>query len=146
MNRIYSILHVEDDANDVYFVARALRDSGVELPVTVAPDGQAAIDLLIQLGASRGKGECPCLVLLDLNLPRRSGLEVLEWIRHQAGWKTMVVLVLTSSNAEADMIRAYSLGANAYVVKPSDATKLREFGRLLKEFWLGWNQIPPPPP
>ena len=84
-------------------------------------------------------------MLLDLNLPRRSGLEVLEWIRHEPGWKTLVVLVLTSSTAETDMNRAYSLGANAYVVKPSDATKLREFGQLLKQFWLGWNQMPPPP-
>jgi CheY-like chemotaxis protein len=139
------ILHVEDDANDVYFVARALRGSGIELPVEVAGDGQSAIDFLHHAGDRIGRAEAakPCLVILDLNLPHKSGLEVLKWIRQESPWKTIIVLVLTSSTSEADMNQAYLLGANAYVIKPSDATRLRELGQLLKQFWLGWNQMPP---
>jgi CheY-like chemotaxis protein len=140
-----SILHVEDDANDVYFVARALRGSGIELPVEVVNDGQSAIDFLDKAGnQDNGPGvPKPCLVILDLNLPHKSGLEVLKWIREDSRWKTIIVMVLTSSTSDADMHQAYSLGANAYVLKPSDATKLRELGQLLKQFWLGWNQMPP---
>ena len=139
------ILHVEDDANDVYFVARALRGSGVELPVEVVNDGQSAIDFLHNAAdrIARPEAAKPCLIILDLNLPHKSGLEVLKWIRQESRWKTIIVLVLTSATSEADMNQAYLLGANAYVIKPSDATKLRELGQLLKQFWLGWNQMPP---
>jgi CheY-like chemotaxis protein len=140
-----SILHVEDDANDVYFVERALRGSGIDLPVDVVNDGQSAIDFLDKAadGNVTPRGPKPCLIILDLNLPYKSGLEVLKWIRQDTRWKTIIVLILTSSTSDADMHQAYSLGANAYVLKPSDATKLRELGQLLKQFWLGWNQMPP---
>jgi CheY-like chemotaxis protein len=141
----HSILHVEDDADDVYFVSRALRDSGIELPLEVANNGQAAINFLREAGerASHPESVKPCLVILDLNLPHKSGLEVLKWIRQESRWKTLVVLVLTSSNSESDMNEAYLLGANAYILKPSDATRLRELGDLLNHFWLRWNQMPP---
>ena len=145
MKQNCSILHVEDDANDVYFVERALRGSGIDLPMDVVNDGQSAIDFLDKAGEGNGApaGPKPCLVILDLNLPYKSGLEVLKWIRQDPRWRTIIVLVLTSSTSDADMHHAYSLGANAYVLKPSDATKLRELGQLLKQFWLGWNQMPP---
>lgn len=145
MKRRCSILHVEDDADDVYFVARALRASGIELPLEVVNNGQAAIDFLQESGQRIGEPEHvrPCLVILDLNLPHKSGHEVLKWIRQESRWKTLIVLVLTSSTSESDIEQAYLLGANAYIIKPSDATKLRELGDLLNQFWLGWNQMPP---
>jgi CheY-like chemotaxis protein len=145
LKRDCSILHIEDDADDVYFVSRALRDSGIDLPVNVVNDGQSAISFLDEAGGQRieAGARWPCLILLDLNLPHKSGLEVLKWIRQDSRLKTVIVLVLTSSTSEADMNQAYLLGANAYLIKPSDATKLYELGTLLKQFWLGWNQMPP---
>lgn len=145
MKRNCSILHVEDDADDVYFVSRALRSNGIDLPVNVVNDGQSAIRFLEQTDTQSIEGSAtrPCLILLDLNLPHKSGLEVLRWIRQESRLKTTIVLVLTSSTSEMDMNQAYLLGANAYVIKPSDATRLQELGLLLKQFWLGWNQMPP---
>jgi CheY-like chemotaxis protein len=140
-----SILVVEDDANDVFFISTALRRSGIELPVDIARDGQEAIDFLIKAaeGATRKESPRPCLMLLDLNMPGKPGLEVLQWVRQQAQWKTLIVIVLTSSTSEVDLHQAYSLGANSYIIKPSDATKLRELAKLIKQYWLGWNQNPP---
>ena len=145
MNRRNSILLVEDDADDVYFVSQALQRNGVQMPLAVVNDGQAAIDYLLKASEDVKKTEAlnPCLVLLDLNLPRRTGLDVLKWIRQESYWKTLIVIVLTSSTSESDMNQAYLLGANSYIIKPSDATKLRELGALLKGYWLGWNQNPP---
>jgi len=137
-----SILLVDDDENDVFFIKDALRRTGVDLPLDVATDGQAAID---HLAGARVNGQGsfqPGLVLLDLNLPRRSGLEVLKWIRQDPFWQTLIVVVLTSSTSASDRHQAYSLGANSYVIKPTDATRLRELIKLLAEYWLGWNQSP----
>ena len=147
MKKDFSILLVEDDTDDVFFVSEALRRSGIDLPLEVASDGQQAIDFLSKADESGiVQGGVPCLVLLDLNLPRKSGLEVLRWIRQDSPNKSMIVIVLTSSTSDTDMAQAYLLGANSYIIKPSDATRLRELGQLLKQYWLGWNQIPTPPP
>ncbi len=145
MKRNGSILLVEDDADDVYFISDALRRSGIELPLHVAKDGQEAVDFLIQAGERVTEVDAvnPRLVLLDLNLPRKMGLEVLKWIRQESCWRTIIVIVLTSSTSDSDMNQAYLLGANSYIIKPSDATKLREVALLLKQYWLGWNQNPP---
>jgi CheY-like chemotaxis protein len=142
--RSRSILLVEDDENDVFFIKDALERVGVDLPLHVASDGQEAIDFLIAARAPlEGTSDVhPVLVLLDLNLPRRTGLEVLKWIRQESAWPWLVVVILTSSTSELDMRQAYSLGANSYVVKPADATKLRELVKYLQGYWLGWNQSP----
>ena len=140
-----SILLVEDDADDVYFISRALKVSGVDLPLDVVNDGRGAVEFLTACEdpSRRSETRNPCLALLDLNIPFKSGLEVLKWIRQSSVFKTIIVIVLTSSTSETDMERAYTLGANSYVIKPSDATKLDELARLLKSYWLGWNQMPP---
>jgi DNA-binding response OmpR family regulator len=83
--------------------------------------------------------------LLDLNLPRKTGLDVLRWIRRESLFKTLIVVVLTSSTSERDMEEAYSLGANSYLIKPADAIRLREVAQLIKDYWFGWNQLPPRP-
>lgn len=147
MNRSHgSILLVEDDADDQFFISRAFKQAGVEAPMEIASDGQSAIDLLSRpLGDERGVAQHTRLVLLDLNLPRKPGLEVLKWIRGMAEWKTIVVIVLTSSPSEDDMRQAYAYGANAYVLKPADPTRLGEFARLVRDFWFNWNQVPAPP-
>ena len=83
----------------------------------------------------------PCLVLLDLKLPYVMGLEVLKWIREQPG-PALVVVVLTSSGQDADIAAAYRLGANAYLIKPSEASKLDDMVKALKDFWLTHNTAP----
>ena len=141
-----SILLVEDDADDVYFTTRALRESGLTR-VDVVNDGQSAVKFLENAskpGEQTPDAANPCLVLLDLNLPMKSGLDVLKWIRQESLWGAIIVVVLTSSTSEADMQQAYSLGANSYVIKPSDATKLSQLAEHIKGYWFGWNQLPMP--
>lgn len=141
----HSILLVEDNEDDVFFFKDALHRTGIDLPVEIASDGQQAIDHLIAASAAAGTADSvvPGVVLLDLNLPRQTGLDVLKWIRQQPRWKTLIVIVLTSSTSDIDMHQAYTLGANSYIVKPTNATKLRELIQLLKSYWFGWNQSPP---
>lgn len=141
------ILLVEDDANDVLFLEHAFAKAGVQPPVHRAACGQEAIDYLSGAGgfADREKYPLPALILLDLNLPRKTGLEVLSWMRAQPGLSGILVIVLTSSRAETDIAGAYSLHANSYIVKPSRPQELVEFAGLLRDYWLRWNQTMPPP-
>ena len=139
-----SILLVEDDADDVFFLTEAFRRTGTDVSLHVANNGQEAIDYLTQTterAADSGVPK-PSLVLLDLNLPRKTGLEVLKWIRQHSLWNTVIVIILTSSTSDSDLDEAYRLGANSYIIKPSDATKLRELAQLLDQYWFKWNQAP----
>jgi CheY-like chemotaxis protein len=137
------ILQVEDDENDVFFMKHAFKRAGITNLVQVVTDGQMAMDYLAGSGAfaDRTAYPQPNMVLLDLKLPKKNGLEVLEWIRGQAGLRTVVVIVLTSSPNGQDARRAYQLGANSYVVKPGDLQKYAEFARRFKEWWLECNQF-----
>ena len=138
-----TILQVEDDPNDVFFLKHAMKKAGVANPIQVAKDGQEAIDYLQGAGkfADRGKFPFPCLVLLDLKLPYVMGLDVLKWIREQPGM-ALVVLLLTASGEEADIAAAYHLGANGFLVKPSEAAKLEEIVKAINSFWLTHNTLP----
>ena len=138
-----TILQVEDDPNDVFFLKHAMKKAGVANPIQVAKDGQEAIDYLHGAGkfADRGKFPFPCLVLLDLKLPYVMGLDVLKWIREQPGM-ALVVLLLTASGEEADIAAAYRLGANGFLVKPSEASKLQDIAKAIKDFWLTHNTLP----
>jgi CheY-like chemotaxis protein len=104
-----------------------------------------AMDYLSGSGAyaDRQKFPLPCLVLLDLNLPMRAGLEVLEWIRQQPNLKKLVVVVFSSSALSTDIDRAYELGANSYITKPMELEKTMEIAQLLKGWWLGYNRFAP---
>jgi CheY-like chemotaxis protein len=139
------ILQVEDEAHDVFLLQRAFIQVGIANPVQVATDGQMAIDYLSGLApfADRIKHPLPGLVLLDLKLPRRSGREVLEWIRSQPGLNGIVVIVFTSGQYVGDVSLAYELGANSFIIKPADLTQYVEIARLLKGWWLRYNQFPP---
>lgn len=122
MNPSQTILLVEDDSNDVLLLQRAFRRAGLVHLLQVATDGDQAVAYLGGEGqfADRQKYPLPALILLDLKLPRRSGLEVLEWLRGQVNEiKTLPVIVLTSSRLSEDVDRAYGLGANSYMAKPS---------------------------
>jgi two-component system response regulator len=138
-----SILQVEDDPNDVFLLRHAMKKAGLENPIQVASDGQQAIDYLQGAGqfADRARFPLPCLVLLDLKLPYVMGLEVLKWIRQQHG-AVLVVVMLTASGEDSDIATAYRLGANAFLTKPSEASKLADMVKAIKDFWLTHNTLP----
>ena len=140
-----TILLVEDEENDVFFLKNAFNEVGLLNPLQVVQDGQEAMDYLSGRGeyADRARFPLPCLTLLDLKLPRVMGLEVLKWMRTQPGLKTLLVIILTSSRLGPDIERAYQLGANAYLVKPSSPPELREIATGIKQFWLELNHGPP---
>src|ERR1043166_4232593 len=141
-----TILQVEDDPNDVFLMRHAMKKVGVLNPVQVASDGQQAVDYMQGAGkfADREKYPFPCLVLLDLKLPYVMGLEVLKSIRQQPG-PVVPVIMLTASSQASDLFSAYRLGANAFLTKPSEARKLEEMVKAIKDFWLTHNMLPQEP-
>lgn len=141
------ILQIEDREEDVYLLRRAIQRAELDADVQVVGDGQEAIDYLAGHGkfADRQNFPEPYLVLLDLKLPLRMGLDVLAWIRAQPKLRTLIVIVLSSSIDQGDVQRAYELGANAFLVKPSAMNTFTEMCRALKLFWLDFNQPPARP-
>ena len=137
-----AILLVEDNDDDVFLMKRALKSAHIANPMQVVEDGQQAIDYLSGIGkfADRSLYPMPALVFLDLKLPLKSGLEVLKWIREQSELENIVVLVLTSSSEPSDLKRAYSLGANSYLVKPPTADQLLDLAKAFKWYWLEFNR------
>jgi CheY-like chemotaxis protein len=137
------ILQVEDDPNDVFFLKRAMETAGVRNPIQVAVDGREAIEYLRGVGkfADHDQFPLPGLVLLDLKLPFVMGLDVLKWIRQESGLQ-LVVVVLSASSDPADIASAYRLGANGFLVKPSETGKLVDIARAIANFWLTHNVAP----
>jgi len=138
------ILLVEDNESDVFFLQHAFKKAGIQNPVHIANDGQEAIDYLAGQGkyADRSQYPLPCLIILDLQMPRRTGLEVLQWLRAQPDLRSLPVIVHTASSQQRDVDAAYQLGANAFVVKPASITDAVEFATLIKGFWLRFNEPP----
>lgn len=138
----HTLLLVEDNEDDVFLMKRALRFAGIKNPLQIAEDGQAAIDYLAGAGAyaDRTRFPLPHLVFLDLKLPYKTGHEVLEWIRRQPAFSTLIVIVLTSSSEPVDLARAYQLGANSFVVKPPTSALLQKLAESFKLWWLTYNQ------
>lgn len=132
------ILLVEDNEDDVFLMEIALRAAGVTNPWSVVTDGQEALDYLQGAGrfADREKFPFPKLIFLDLKLPYRSGLEILEWIRERRDLPETTVVVLTSSNEPSDLQRAYNLGAKTYLVKPPTREMICNVASVLKLDWL----------
>lgn len=139
-----SVLLVEDNPDDVALIQRAFRKANIANPLRVVTDGEEAVAYLAGRGeyADRARHPLPVLVLLDLKLPKRSGHEVLAWLRSQEGLRRLPVAVLTSSREAADVNRAYDLGANAYLQKPVGFEALHELVRTLNLFWLILNEKP----
>ncbi len=140
-----SILLVEDNANDEALTLRALRKNNIANEVVVAHDGPEALDYLFARGpyAHRNAAETPQLVLLDLNLPKIDGLEVLRCIRAEAHMRLLPVVILTSSKQEQDLLAGYSSGANSYVVKPVNFVEFSDAVRQLGLYWLVLNERAP---
>ncbi len=144
MNQAIPILHVEDREEDVFLLHYIFKQVGISNPIQVVGDGQEAIDYIAGKGkfADREAYPFPGVVLLDLKLPQKIGLEVLEWIRGNPSLRCLIVIVLTSSIYDQDVQRSYDLGANAFLVKPSGTDELKSMCQALKDFWLTHNQPP----
>jgi len=141
------ILLVEDNPADVALTLRALKQHHINNQVVVAHDGVEALDYLFGTGAHSGRDMrvLPELVLLDLNLPKVNGLEVLRRIRGDQRTKLQPVIMLTTSAEDRDVLASYQLGINSYVQKPVDFDHFSEAVRQLGLYWLVLNINPPPP-
>jgi two-component system, response regulator len=140
-----TILLVEDNPNDEALTLRALKKNNIGNMVFVARDGAEALDFLFCTGtyADRDPNDMPQLILLDINLPKIGGLEVLRRIRRDKRTRRLPVVMLTSSNEEQDLIEAYDSGANSYVRKPVDFTRFAASIQQLGMYWLVLNEMPP---
>ncbi|MFA6284443.1 MAG: response regulator [Desulfurivibrionaceae bacterium] len=145
MIREKMILLVEDNPDDEALTIRALQKNKILNTVIVVRDGAEALDFLHGTGnhAGRDISDLPELVLLDLNLPKLSGLEVLKKIRENETTKLLPVVILTTSNEDRDKIESYRLGCNSYIRKPVDFLQFNEAIRQLGVYWLLLNQGPP---
>jgi two-component system, chemotaxis family, response regulator Rcp1 len=138
--KLLKILLVEDSPSDVRLTREALKDSPVPVQITVARDGVEAMDYLQQ--AKLGFADRPDLVLLDLNLPRKNGREVLAEVKSSPALKQIPVVVLTSSKSEEDISEAYSLNANCYITKPGDLTEYVNVLKAVEDFWFFTATLP----
>ena len=137
------ILLVEDDPRDVELTLTALEDHKLANEVTVAHDGQEALDYLYRRGQFATRpNDNPAVMLLDLNMPMQNGFDVLAWVRSQPGLKRLAVIILTSSIRSEDVERAFDLGANSFLVKPSTLEALTAMMRCLCE-WISISHFPP---
>jgi len=140
----FTILMVEDDANDILLTQRAFMQASLVNPLRIVRDGEEAIHYLggPATYADRSRYPLPSLILLDLKLPKKSGLEVLEFLRAQPSLKQTPVIVLTSSQESSDIERAYALGANSYLLKPVGFDGLLEMVKAIGMYWVLLNQGP----
>ena len=136
------ILLVEDNPGDVRLTKEAFKDGQIYNSLHVVTDGVGALDFLYQRGEYED-APCPDLILLDLNLPRKNGDEVLEEINDDPDLSRIPVIVLTSSGAQEDVVQSYDLHANAYLTKPVDPSAFVEVVQSFKSFWLSVVRLPP---
>lgn len=142
MGKPLDVLLVEDDEDDVRLTREALRDSKVIVSMTVASDGEQALQRLRREGPFADAPR-PDLILLDLNLPRLSGREVIAELKKDPELKLIPVVVLTTSEADSDIVKCYDLGANCYITKPVNFDQFRRIVKAIDEFWLEIVKLPP---
>lgn len=143
-----TILLIEDDPYDIQLTQRAFRKAElINISLQIVQNGDDAVSYLSGSDeyADRDRFPLPVLLLLDLKLPRRNGLEVLEWLRQQPGLKRLPVIVLTSSKESSELNKAYDLGANSYLVKPVGFTALQEMVKTFNLYWLLLSELPQMP-
>lgn len=138
---LISVLLVDDDPGDVLLVREAFEDHKVGNLLSVVSDGVEAIDYVRRQGAYADVTR-PDLILLDLNLPRKSGIEVLAEIKGDPALSTIPIVVLTTSEAEEDVVRAYKLHANAYITKPVDFEQFSQIVHQIDDFFIGLVKLP----
>lgn len=140
--RPVDILLVEDNPGDVRLTQEALKDAKVLNEIYIAKDGVEALEFLHRRGKFVDM-PIPDLILLDLNLPKKDGREVLAEVKHDPILKHIPVVVLTTSKAEEDIVKSYNLHANAYITKPVDLKRFAEIIHVLNEFWFTIVKLPP---
>lgn len=141
------ILLVEDDENDALLIGRAFRRGGWGNALKIVRDGEQAVDYLSGHGvyANRERYPLPFLLLLDLKMPGLDGFEVLQWLRAEPELKRLLVVVLTSSNLQSDVDRAYECGANSYLVKPVEFDEMVNMIQRFDAYWSEINRTPTTP-
>ena len=145
MKPAHAILLVEDNPADVEITRRALRESAAPVELIVVRDGQEALDYLLRQGshAADVAWRMPDLVLLDLNLPRLTGRDVLQRLRATEAFRSVPVVVLTTSKRPEDIRDLYAAGANTYIEKPQDFNQFVEVLRTVRQYWLDTALLPP---
>lgn len=145
MEDAIEILLVEDDPQDVRLTLRELQRENLSNRITVARDGEEALDFLFCRGAfhERSPHNPPRLVLLDLKLPKLGGLEVLREIKSKPETRAIPVVVMTSSGEERDVVESYKVGVNSYIQKPMDFDQFRQTVKSLGLYWMVVNRLPP---
>ena len=138
-----TVLLVEDNPVDVMLLRRALNKIAASSELQTVNDGQAAIDYLAGAGqySDRSRFPTPYVIVLDLKLPRKSGFEVLRWLRTSSAYPHLPVVVLTSSREDQDLQRAYASGANSYLLKTLNADDLTRMAGILHQYWVEFNQV-----
>jgi CheY-like chemotaxis protein len=138
------VLYAEDDESDAFLFQHAFAQAGITQRLIIVRDGQMAIEYLAGTGAyaDRAQYPLPSLVLLDLNMPGVSGLDVLRWIRANPALSTLTAVILTSSNQQADIHRANEHGADDYLVKPCELDAIISLARTINDRWLKGNEKP----
>ena len=141
------ILLIEDSENDALLLRHAFKKAGLANPLQVVRDGVEAMSYLLGVGefADRGKHPAPSLLLLDLNLPRLNGLELLAWLRTQPDFQHLMIVVLTGSARKEQIDTAYQMGVNSYLVKPTQAQNLQRLIGAFYEYWIVHNHLPGAP-
>jgi chemotaxis family two-component system response regulator Rcp1 len=147
MKTVHAILLVEDNPADVKITQRAIRESALPVELLVVRDGQEAVDYLLREGShAHDEGwRNPDLILLDLNLPRLNGRQVLERIRTTPALRAVPVVVLTTSNRREDVREMYAAGANTYIEKPQDFARFVQVLQTIQRYWLDTALLPPLP-
>lgn len=145
MDENRTILLVEDSEDDVILIQRALQKGGIDAPMHVVWNGEEAVEYLSGTGkyAHFIRDTLPMVVLLDLRLPKKNGLEVLEWLKGHENLAKLPVVVFTNSTEDKDIVRAYKLGANSYLKKPYTLSATAALLKTVAEYWLDHN-LPPP--
>lgn len=133
----FSVLLVEDDLNDIFLVKRAFRMARIQNPLQVATDGEEAINYLRGDGkyADRQTFPLPKLIVMDIKMPRRTGFEVLEWVKKDGLLRRIPIVIVSSSEDPEDINRAYELGANAYMIKPVDYKAVEHLFHTITHYW-----------
>jgi CheY-like chemotaxis protein len=134
----FPVLLVEDDLNDIFIVKRAFRTARIPNPLQVVTDGEEAISYLRGDGkyADREAYPLPRLIVMDIKMPRRSGFEVIEWVKGKARpLRRIPIIIVSSSDSPADINRAYELGANAYMIKPMDYRAVEHLFESITHYW-----------
>ena len=138
-----TILLVEDNRSDVELTIRAFEKAHIPNELIVAEDGQQALEILFKDDQQNGIKELPALILLDINMPKMNGLEVLQAIRQNKLTHNQPVVILSSSTEKCDMEQAYDLGVNSYIRKPVDFQQFSTVIQSLGNYWLTINETPP---